>query len=236
MNPLQRLAKVLWTVSRYRLDTLLNDESLGESPIPPRYRALLHLLPSRLIPIGDASRGRRLRLALEELGPVFIKFGQLMSTRRDIIPLDIADELARLQDDVPPFPGIEAQQLIESSIGKPTCRCLQPLRNGTHGLGVGRPGSRRDVAGWFTGGCEGGAARNRKRYQGGHRAAATAGQRFSRSTQSTRGACISRKSSPTTSERFWTSSIFRRRRPIRHGFEPTSRDHRCCTFRGSTGS
>ncbi len=119
MNPLRRLTKVLWTVSRYRLDTLLNDASLGESPIPPRYRALLHLLPSRLIPIGDASRGRRLRLALEELGPVFIKFGQLMSTRRDIIPLDIADELARLQDNVPPFSGIEAQKLIESSIGTP---------------------------------------------------------------------------------------------------------------------
>ena len=94
-------------------------DSLVESPIPPRYRALLHLLPSRLIPIGDASRGRRLRLALEELGPVFIKFGQLMSTRRDILPLDIADELARLQDDVPPFPGSDAQQLIESSIGTP---------------------------------------------------------------------------------------------------------------------
>jgi ubiquinone biosynthesis protein len=119
MNPLRRLGKVLWTISRYRLDTLLSDDSLVESPIPPRYQALLHLLPSRLIPIGDASRGRRLRLALEELGPVFIKFGQLMSTRRDILPLDIADELARLQDDVPPFPGSDAQQLIESSIGMP---------------------------------------------------------------------------------------------------------------------
>src|SRR6202167_5997762 len=50
------------------------------------------------------TRGERLRLALEELGPVFVKFGQAVSTRRDLIPADIADELAKLQDRVPPFP------------------------------------------------------------------------------------------------------------------------------------
>ena len=52
-----------------------------------------------------ASRGERLRLALEELGPIFVKFGQAVSTRRDLLPPDIADELARLQDRVPPFDG-----------------------------------------------------------------------------------------------------------------------------------
>ncbi len=119
MNPLRRLIKVTWTVSRYRLDTLLYDDSLGESPFPPRYRALLRLLPSRLIPVTGASRGRRLRLAMEALGPVFIKFGQLLSTRRDLIPLDIADELAHLQDDVPPFPAEDARRLVEEAIGQP---------------------------------------------------------------------------------------------------------------------
>ncbi len=59
----------------------------------------------------DASRGERLRLALEELGPIFVKFGQAVSTRRDLLPTDIADELAKLQDRVPPFPGSEARRL-----------------------------------------------------------------------------------------------------------------------------
>jgi ubiquinone biosynthesis protein len=66
-----------------------------------------------------ASRGERLRLALEELGPIFVKFGQAVSTRRDLLPVDIADELAKLQDRVPPFPGDVARQAIERSYGKP---------------------------------------------------------------------------------------------------------------------
>ena len=66
-----------------------------------------------------ASRGERIRLALEELGPVFVKFGQAVSTRRDLLPADIADELAKLQDRVPPFPGAEARAIIERSLGRP---------------------------------------------------------------------------------------------------------------------
>ncbi len=65
-----------------------------------------------------APRSVRLRLALEELGPIFVKFGQAVSTRRDLLPLDIADELAKLQDAVPPFPGAEARALIESALGE----------------------------------------------------------------------------------------------------------------------
>jgi ubiquinone biosynthesis protein len=65
------------------------------------------------------SRGARLRLALEELGPIFVKFGQALSTRRDLLPGDIADELARLQDNVPPFPGAIARAMIERSYGGP---------------------------------------------------------------------------------------------------------------------
>jgi ubiquinone biosynthesis protein len=66
-----------------------------------------------------ASRGARLRLALEELGPIFVKFGQAVSTRRDLLPADIADELAKLQDRVPPFPGNQARALIEQEYGRP---------------------------------------------------------------------------------------------------------------------
>jgi ubiquinone biosynthesis protein len=67
----------------------------------------------------QASRGARIRLALEELGPIFVKFGQAVSTRRDLLPADIADELAKLQDRVPPFPGDEARRIIELALGRP---------------------------------------------------------------------------------------------------------------------
>jgi ubiquinone biosynthesis protein len=66
-----------------------------------------------------ADRGERLRLALQELGPIFVKFGQAVSTRRDLLPPDIATELAKLQDRVPPFPGRVAREAIEKAHGRP---------------------------------------------------------------------------------------------------------------------
>jgi ubiquinone biosynthesis protein len=71
-------------------------------------------------PRGSESRGVRLRRALEELGPVFIKFGQALSTRPDILPPEIAFELSKLQDRVPPFPGEEARRIVEEALGKRT--------------------------------------------------------------------------------------------------------------------
>jgi len=65
------------------------------------------------------TRAERLRLALEELGPIFMKFGQMLSTRRDLLPRDIADELEKLQDRVPPFPGAKARELIAAAYGMP---------------------------------------------------------------------------------------------------------------------
>ena len=65
-----------------------------------------------------APRGERLRMALESLGPIFVKFGQVLSTRRDLLPEDIADELARLQDRVPPFPSVQAIAQIEQGLGR----------------------------------------------------------------------------------------------------------------------
>ena len=64
-------------------------------------------------------RGERIRLALEELGPIFVKFGQALSTRRDLLPPDLADELAKLQDRVPPFPTVEAKAIIARAYGQP---------------------------------------------------------------------------------------------------------------------
>jgi ubiquinone biosynthesis protein len=65
------------------------------------------------------TRGERLRLALQELGPVFVKFGQAISTRRDLLPPDIADELVKLQDQVPPFEGAVARSLVAEALGAP---------------------------------------------------------------------------------------------------------------------
>lgn len=114
MSRVLRLAKILRVIGRYRLDEFVDREQL---PALPRFA--LGLLPWRLHPAPDLSRGVRLRRALEELGPVFIKFGQMLSTRRDLLPEDIADELAKLQDNVPPFPQQQSIAIIEQALGKP---------------------------------------------------------------------------------------------------------------------
>jgi len=71
------------------------------------------------------TRGERIRLALEELGPIFVKFGQALSTRRDLLPPDIADELEKLQDRVPPFPGAEARAIVEHAYGRPVTEVFE---------------------------------------------------------------------------------------------------------------
>ncbi len=82
---------------------------------------LRHLLPWNWMPRQrpDLSRGARIRLALEDLGPIFVKFGQMLSTRRDLLPDDIALELAKLQDQVPPFPGQQSRAIVEKAYGQP---------------------------------------------------------------------------------------------------------------------
>jgi len=107
-----RLLKIIFIVLRFGLDEFL----LAHERTSWMLRPLNWLLFFR-----DVSRPRaeRLRLALEALGPIFVKFGQLLSTRRDLIPTDIADELAKLQDQVPPFPSAQAVALLETAYGKP---------------------------------------------------------------------------------------------------------------------
>ncbi|MBZ5485980.1 ubiquinone biosynthesis regulatory protein kinase UbiB [Halomonas aquamarina] len=106
-----RLFKILWVIARHRLDTLIPMERL-----PLWLRTLLWFSPLRLMPVGKRTRGERLRLALEALGPIFIKFGQMLSTRRDLLPDDIANELRRLQDQVPPFPADLAAARVEKEL------------------------------------------------------------------------------------------------------------------------
>ena len=111
MRHIARLFFIVFTVYRFGLD------ELALSNFRQRWvKALVRVITAgrRL----DAPRGQRLRLALERLGPIFVKFGQVLSTRRDLIPADIADELAQLQDNVPPFPAAQARQLIEKAFGQ----------------------------------------------------------------------------------------------------------------------
>jgi ubiquinone biosynthesis protein len=82
-------------------------------------RFVQYLLPWNWFGIDRGPRAERLRHVLEELGPIYVKLGQLLSTRRDMLPEDIALELARLQDDVPPFPGAQAKQIVERTLGRP---------------------------------------------------------------------------------------------------------------------
>jgi ubiquinone biosynthesis protein len=107
-----RLVFIVVTVLRYGLD------EVALSAFPQRWvRALV-----RVVTLGrrlDAPRGVRLREGLEKLGPIFVKFGQVLSTRRDLISLEVADELAKLQDRVPPFPARESRALVEKAFGRP---------------------------------------------------------------------------------------------------------------------
>ncbi|MGH8176587.1 MAG: ubiquinone biosynthesis regulatory protein kinase UbiB [Steroidobacter sp.] len=112
---LSRLLQIQRVLVRHRLDEIIRATHLYR---PLRFAFFLS--PATWFRRERAaSRGERLRLALEELGPIFMKFGQMLSTRRDLLPRDIADELEKLQDRVPPFPGVEAHRMVEAAYGRP---------------------------------------------------------------------------------------------------------------------
>jgi len=110
-----RATFILWVILRYGLDELVLSGF--------RLRGL-----ARVVTLGrrlDAPRGQRLRQALEHLGPIFVKFGQVLSTRRDLLPQDIADELTLLQDRVPPFPSEVAVATIERAFRRPLAEVFE---------------------------------------------------------------------------------------------------------------
>ncbi|KAB2874471.1 MAG: ubiquinone biosynthesis regulatory protein kinase UbiB [Burkholderiaceae bacterium] len=110
MRRLARLLFIAFTLLRFGVD------EVALSGFRQRWvRAL-----ARVVTLGrrfDEPRGVRLRRALERLGPIFVKFGQVLSTRRDMLPPDVAQELAKLQDRVPPFPGEQAVAIVERAFG-----------------------------------------------------------------------------------------------------------------------
>ena len=108
---INRLTTIIGFCIRYRLDTFIN-----RAKLPLKLR--LPLLFTKIFPKIQKNRGERLRYALEGLGPIFVKFGQLLSTRPDLIPPDICSELSRLQDNVPPFDNNEFINIVEEALGK----------------------------------------------------------------------------------------------------------------------
>ena len=106
----RRLMAIALVVFRYRLDTLLDK---SKTPLPLR----LMLSPAILWGKPKVSRGERLRKALESLGPIFVKLGQLLSTRPDLVPADICAELTHLQDNVAPFDSDKFRQIVEQALG-----------------------------------------------------------------------------------------------------------------------
>ena len=106
-----RFLYVIYIVLKFGLDQFLNTKTT----------AFIHiaLLPIRFNQ-SEENRAARLRIALEDLGPIFVKFGQMLSTRRDLLPDDIANELAKLQDQVPPFFFFYSKKYSRESISKAT--------------------------------------------------------------------------------------------------------------------
>ena len=111
MTRVGRMAKILLTMLRHRLD-----RNIGRVA---GHHWWYRLSPLRLLPAPEKPDAVRLREAMENLGPIFIKFGQILSTRRDLLSPDYAEELAKLQDQVPPFPSATAIATIEESLGGP---------------------------------------------------------------------------------------------------------------------
>jgi ubiquinone biosynthesis protein len=108
-----RLVHINWILIRHGLDEVILTIHLLR---PVRF--VYYLFPWNWFRRRDVPRAVRIRCALEDLGPVFVKFGQMLSTRRDLLPDDIADELAKLQDRVPPFPGEQARAIVEEALGR----------------------------------------------------------------------------------------------------------------------
>lgn len=110
----RRAARIGRVLLRYRLDALLDG-----TPAERWLKLMRPFVPRASADIEAMSRGARLRMVLQELGPIFVKFGQILSTRRDLLPPDIAEELAVLQDQVKPFDGQVARAAVEKALGMP---------------------------------------------------------------------------------------------------------------------
>jgi ubiquinone biosynthesis protein len=121
LRSITRLLQIQRVLVRHGLDEIILDTHLLR---PLRFA--FYLSPATWFERRKGgSRAERIRLALEELGPIFVKFGQALSTRQDMLSPELADELAKLQDRVPPFPGAEARAIVEKAYGRPVAEVFE---------------------------------------------------------------------------------------------------------------
>ncbi len=213
LRQVPRLLRIGAVLVRYRLDDLVDAAHL--------YRPLKLvrvLLPRPRGDIAHATRGARLVMALTELGPIFVKFGQILSTRRDLLPPDVADELTTLQDRVAPFPESLARAAIESALGAPIAVRFGVIRRHAARVGLDRAGARGDAAGRTRGRRQGAAAGHRGAHRGRCRS-------FARDRRVGRALPSERRQDPSA----------RHRRRDRDDADPRARPacakartHRCC--------
>ena len=159
-----RLAIIVVIALKYGLDEFLTGHERFRA-VRPAARALTFWRDT------SAPRGQRLRLALEDLGPIFVKFGQMLSTRRDLLPADIADELAKLQDRVPPF-ATEQVLNAHAAVRQARRRGFPVVRPDADRERIGRAGAFRRAARRHAGRGQGAAAEHREGDREGHVAAA----------------------------------------------------------------
>ncbi len=122
-----RVLYINWVLVRNGLDEIV----LATHLFRP-FRFVLYLLPWHWFRGELPPRGERIRRSLEELGPIFVKFGQMLSTRRDLLPDDVAQELAKLQDRVPSFPGAEARAIVEKALHNPVDELFEHFEEQPH--------------------------------------------------------------------------------------------------------
>ncbi|MEJ1097176.1 MULTISPECIES: ubiquinone biosynthesis regulatory protein kinase UbiB [unclassified Pseudoxanthomonas] len=120
MKAVLRAGRIGLVLLRYRLDDLLDD-----TPAERWLKLGRPFVPRASAEIAAQPRGARLRLALQDLGPIFVKFGQILSTRRDLIPPDVAMELSLLQDRVKPFDGETARCIVEQALARPVSEAFE---------------------------------------------------------------------------------------------------------------
>jgi len=120
MNTLYRLIVINFTLARYGLDEIILSIHFFR---PLRFLGFIN--PFNWFRSNSRSQAERLRLCIEELGPIFIKFGQMLATRRDLLPEDIINELEKLLDQVPPFPLDQALSIVEQQLGKPVAEAFK---------------------------------------------------------------------------------------------------------------
>ena len=146
MSRLMRLSRIGTTVLRHRLDELIDRSGVADEQLPTPLRVLWRLSPTRWLPTPADPPARRLRLALEALGPVFIKFGQILSTRRDLLAAGLRRGTRQTAGSRAAVPGSRSAREDPGESGGTARRRVRFVRRAAARIRLRRPGARRAPA------------------------------------------------------------------------------------------